>query len=73
MKHQAKLPAARTCQAVISLSSGDTELVIRNLNWMVEDCERIDRRVRGLAPELRSRAAWLRKIAAAVDDATGRR
>jgi hypothetical protein len=73
MKHQAKLPTARTRQAVISLSSGDTELVIRNLNWMVEGCERIDQRLCGLATELRSRAARLRKIAAAVDDATVRR
>lgn len=73
MKHQAKLPTARIPQAVISLSSGNTELVIRSLNWMWKTAKELTGGFVAWRPSCGPTRLGCGKIAAAADDATGRR
>jgi hypothetical protein len=65
------LPSERTRPLIINFSAGDANLISRCLGLVAERCERTSTRLRGLAPELRSRAARLRRIAATVDAAVG--
>jgi hypothetical protein len=67
--HCPPLPSERTKRLHLAVSSGDAVLISRCLGLIAERCERTNTRLRGLAPELLSRAGRQRRIAATVDQA----
>jgi hypothetical protein len=67
--YEPPLPSEHTRRLTINVSSGDAVLICRCLSLIAERCERTNTRLRGLAPELLSRAGRLRRIAATVDQA----
>lgn len=61
------LPSERTRRLTVSITTGDAVLITKSLTLVADRCERTDTRLRPLAPELRARAARLRRIAASID------